>query len=119
MKIIKLFASILFFASITTFSSLANNVYPKVGNNETTKELRKEVANLVQNPRLKEHNILDGEVFIKFTINDQKEINLLKVEAENSYLKNFVKERLNYRQIEVEGLEVGTTYNLTISFFLQ
>ncbi len=119
MSLHKLIVPILFLASITSISSSANNPIPGVGKSETTKELRKQVANLVQNPRLKEHNILAAEVFIKFTIDDKKEILLLQVKAKNSYLKKFVKERLHNRQLNVKGLEVGTTYNLTISFNLQ
>jgi hypothetical protein len=82
----------------------------------TYKELRSDVTYFVQNPQLKQNNILHEDVMITFTVNDQNRIELTNVDAKSPYLKRFVKSKLDRQEVRTENTVKGRTYNIKVSF---
>lgn len=81
-----------------------------------TEKLRKEVARLVSDAELSENGINTADVWINFTLDENNKIIVLDVDTENSYLENFVKEKLEDKTIRINRLVQNTEYNIKISF---
>ena len=82
----------------------------------TYNELRSDINYFVQNPQLKQHNILQEDVMISFKVNEQNQIELINVDSKTPYLKNFVINRLERQQVRTENTVKGKTYNVKVSF---
>ena len=82
----------------------------------TYKELRSDVTYFVQNPKLKQNNILQEDVMISFTVNDKNRIEVTNVDAQSPYLKRFVKSKLDRQEVRTENTVKGRTYNIKVSF---
>ncbi|MFT4761151.1 MAG: hypothetical protein ACI9XO_001451 [Paraglaciecola sp.] len=82
----------------------------------TYKELRSDVTYFVQNPKLKQNNILQEDVMISFIVNKQNRIELTNIDAKSSYLKRFVKSKLDRQEVRTENIVQGRTYNIKVSF---
>ena len=129
MKNIRSFA-IAFAVALVSFTTVnANNIEVYKGNGDSEDaieaaralytELRGELVNFIQNPDLKGNDIHEGEVFIQFKVNDNKEIEVLKTLSNNTYLAEFVKENLESQVIETDRIEQGENYSLKIKFELR
>ncbi len=79
-------------------------------------ELRKEVAKLIKTPELSKKGIAETHAFINFMVNEDNEIVILNVVSDNDYIKEFVRESLNRKKVEADGLETFTEYNIKIAF---
>ncbi|MCO6477106.1 MAG: hypothetical protein J5I94_10825 [Phaeodactylibacter sp.] len=79
-------------------------------------ELRKEVAKLIKAPELSKKGIAETHAFINFMVNEDNEIVVLNVVSDNDYIKEYVKESLNRKKVEADGLETFTEYNIRIAF---
>lgn len=108
----KLFLSFALFAAFST-AVFANTGAPSAAD---TKEVRKEVVRLIQTPELAKNGIKSADVFIKFTVEDDGTINVLKVKTDNEYLKNFITEQLDEQQLDVKSATATTDYNIKIAF---
>lgn len=82
----------------------------------TYNELRSDINYFVQNPQLKQHNILQEDVMISFKVNEQNQIELINVDSKTPYLKNFVINRLERQAVRTENTIKGKTYNVKVSF---
>ena len=112
MKTIRLFVVLSFALFISSTLSAYPNDNP-LGPNE---DLRKEVVKLIQNPELSKNGIQKAEVVISFTVKENGKIELLKVSANNEYIEDFVKERLEDQKVTVDGVAPKANYNLKVSF---
>ncbi|MEW7280325.1 hypothetical protein ABW636_17170 [Aquimarina sp. 2201CG1-2-11] len=70
-------------------------------------ELRDHIAVLLKNPEIK-FETEELKANIEFTLNKQGEIVVLSVNAEDEYIKQYVKSRLNYQRVETGVSAVGT-----------
>lgn len=94
-----------------TAVTFANN--PAYG---PTDKLRKEVARLVADVELSKNGISNADVWINFTFDENNKIVVLDVDTENTYLKTFIKEKLNDQKVKVNSLVQNQEYNIKISF---
>ena len=62
-------------------------------------ELRDHIAVLLKNPEIK-FETEELKANIEFTLNKQGEIVVLSVNAEDEYLEQYVKSRLNYQRVD-------------------
>ncbi len=117
MKTLKsgLFFLLVLAASLFTVPSYANNIVEV----SPSKEVRQQLATLIQNPNLAEHGLSEAELFLKFTINEAGEIQLLSINTESEYLVEFAKEKLHHQKIDYVDVPPNTVYNLRIKFELQ
>jgi hypothetical protein len=80
-------------------------------------ELRTFVVTLVQDPT---NDIFNGqdkiEANIYFTINSLGEIVILTVDAVNEDLKDFVKQRMNYKKTSIDGININEQYIIKVNF---
>ncbi len=69
------------------------------------------------------HKMLDKNSFnveddiiaeVRFTINKESEIVVLSVDTENAVLEVFVKQRLNYKHVELENVKEGKLYTIPV-----
>lgn len=81
-------------------------------------ELRTELMKMIQNPNLKENGISDAEIQLRFIISAKGEIQLLEISAENEYLVEFVRKKLDKQKINIENIRKDKVYHLTVRFEL-
>jgi len=79
-------------------------------------KLRKEVAKLIEAPKMQELGITTTHAFVNFSINEANEIVVLNVVAETEQIEQYVRKELNERKIRSVELEAGIEYNLRVTF---
>jgi len=122
MKILKFFAILL---TITSFSFLqANPVLNPNDNSRSiitnedpdpvvlTEEIRQEIINLMDYHEIDHHEDLLARVV--FTINKKNEIVVLYVITENKHAEYYIKNKLNYKKINVNVTQDGLIYHLPL-----
>ncbi|HSR60792.1 MAG TPA: hypothetical protein VLL47_08545 [Robiginitalea sp.] len=70
---------------------------------------------------LKDNNIVlneQGELdaWVRFTVNEEREMVVLTVRTENDAVERFVKAKLNYQSVGDTNLQPGETYDIPIRF---
>ncbi len=91
-----------------TSVTVAENVPSDNEKGPTSEQIR----SLLANPNL--DISADESAYVTFTVNKQHEIVVLSVETSNKQIETFVKNRLNYKEINSE-LIVGRTYEVPVS----
>ena len=56
------------------------------------------------------------QAVITFTVNENKEIVVLKVVCESEYITEYIQQSLNKQKVDADGLEAFTEYNLRVAF---
>ncbi|MCB0553076.1 MAG: hypothetical protein KDD02_05945 [Phaeodactylibacter sp.] len=79
-------------------------------------ELRKAVAKMIQAPELSKFGITETQAFVHFTLNEDNEIIVLEVVADNEYIREYITESLDHRKVNAPGVEAFTEYNIKVSF---
>ncbi len=116
MRTIKLVA----FALIFSLSAIANNSPNEIKkSSKAYQELRTEISSMIQNPNLKENGISNENVLVRFKLNEEKEIEIIKIETDSDYLKRFVNKRLENKDLTVNDLSPNQTYEVTLVFELR
>lgn len=104
---ITLIAAMLF-SSVSLF---ANDSRP---NNEPSKTLSEQIGEL-----LKDNNFTDDAcgktAEVEFTLNSEKEIVVLSVDAADDKLDSFIKSRLNYQEVALDSFSEGKKYTVKVS----
>lgn len=103
------FAIAALFCLLSVSSIKANDFGP-------TDALRKEVARLVQAPELTKYGIEGSKAIINFTLNQDNEMVVLNVIADNTYIEDFIHQRLNNVKVKTKGLDQFMSYNISILF---
>lgn len=110
-------------AFVFTFFSAAvfANNEPTVAKKDSKvyQQVRTEVSSFLQNPELKENGIKDEDVKVRFKLNAEKEIEILNVQTESDYLKNFVQRNMNHQNVKVDGIKSNEIYEVTFAFILR
>ena len=83
---------------------------------DNSKNLRKEIAKMIEAPDLSSFDLSETYVFINFTVNDNNEIVVQNIKADNEEIRLFVYNNLNKRKVNAEGLSTDTNYNLKVAF---
>jgi len=81
--------------------------------------LRTEVSHFVQNPKLKENNISEADVFVSFKVTDENKIELTRIESESPYLRQFVRSQIEKKELSTDNLAKNQPYNIRFSFILK
>ncbi len=103
---------------LVSTSLLSTNSHAKSIVDTSAIELRNELIKMIQNPNLKQHGIAEAEIQLRFTISQKGEIELLTVNAENEYLVEFVRKKLDKQKINIENIRKDKVYHLTVRFEL-
>ncbi|MGB5665677.1 MAG: hypothetical protein WBM53_02425 [Maribacter sp.] len=81
--------------------------------NDPTKKLSTQIGELLEDNYLTEDQVsLTAQV--KFTLNEKDEIVVLSVDTEDERLESFVKSRLNYKKVDVDGSKEGKMFTVPI-----
>jgi hypothetical protein len=74
-------------------------------------KLRNQIKELLESPNIEfESDIIQAR--INFTLNKKEEIVILSIDTENAVLDAYIKRKLNYRQVPLNGLTVGKEFQL-------
>jgi len=92
-----------------TGSILANDVK----DNDPTKSLSAQISEILDNNDFTD-DVVDQSAQVRFTLNNQGEIVVMSVDTDNSKLESFVKARLNYKKVEVDNLEEGKLFTVSV-----
>jgi len=107
---------------LTVFSAavFANNE-PTVAKKDSKiyQQVRTEVSGFIQNPELKKNGIKEEEVKVRFKLNAEKKIEILNVQSESDYLKNFVEKNMNHQNVKVDGIKSNEIYEVIFAFILR
>ncbi|WP_289063192.1 hypothetical protein [uncultured Zobellia sp.] len=90
------------------------NVFANEGENKkSTKNLTVQIYELLTDNSLTIKEV-DETAFVRFTLNQNQEIVVLSVNADNEVVEAFVKEKLNYKKVSIQTYKEGRTYTLPV-----
>jgi hypothetical protein len=93
--------------SISSVVSVAASTEPATKEAKTI--LRTEIVSLLGNHQFDlEDTILEARVSVM--LNNQNQLIVVSVNSKSETVSNFVKSKLNYKTIDVKGIEKGTIY---------
>ena len=81
-----------------------------------SQQLRSKVMKMIRHANLTDVPRHQRDISIEFIITKDDQIVLTSVDGYNEYLTRFVKERLNYKPIDVKGVQKMITYSLDVQF---
>jgi uncharacterized protein YdeI (BOF family) len=97
--------------SIASVLPTSANTNTEPTSNEAKTVLRAEIVNLLGNHKYDLKNkTLEAQVSIM--LNNQNELVVVAVNSNNERVAGYVKARLNYKKIDVKGIQKGTVYRL-------
>lgn len=111
MKLLKLSVLTTLCALVLSAQAFAHET-PKSVN----EDLKEKIVNLVDRPDL---SSLEGSTFhteIEFIITRQNQVLVLAVYTDNTFLDEYIKEKLNYRNVGLKGVQRLTPYRINMSF---
>ncbi|HLV62571.1 hypothetical protein [Galbibacter sp.] len=81
--------------------------------NPSAKEISKELSSILGTPNFTlTEKVLVASV--RFKVNVESEIVVLTVKSENELVESYIKGRMNYRKVDVPGLEIGKEYTVDV-----
>ncbi len=111
MKNLKLVLAAFCISFLSMSSISANETTPKDNN----RVLRAKIVNLLGDEipvvLKKEKNL---EVNISFMLNAKNEIVIVSVDAENTVIDSYIKNKLNYKVVQVKGIKKGEIYRVPL-----
>lgn len=78
------------------------------------KKLSAQIGGLLENNYYLTTEDVNLTAQVRFTLNNEGEIVVLSVDTDNERLKSFVKGRLNYKKVNVVGVEEGKMFTIPI-----
>lgn len=112
--IMKNFKSIIAIFAITlasVFSSHANEIKPPLKN---TENLRSEIISILGNKApFSIDQTIKAEVV--FTVTDANELVVISVNSDSIEFNSYVKNKLNYKKIQIKGLKTRSFYTLPVT----
>lgn len=109
MKNLKTIIAMLSISLLSTFSVAAFDGEPKT----TNEKIREKMVNLIGN-KIQMEITEDQLVEISFMFNKNNEVVILSINDDNSKLDKLVKNKLNYKTIDVKGIKKGEIYRLPL-----
>lgn len=113
MRNLKSIIAILAISLATTFSTTATEKEPSKKSKEVTKNLRTEIVSMLGTTvelNLKASSIAE----ISFMVNNDNEVVVVSVDSKVSDFKSIVKNKLNYKKIDVKGAKKGEIYRVPV-----
>jgi hypothetical protein len=80
--------------------------------------LKKEIVNHIDYPTFAKNNLIEGEVWIKVSVNENSEMKVVDLSATHPKLGEYVKKELASLSIENSGCKEGQVYFLKVKFDL-
>jgi hypothetical protein len=109
MRNLKSIITIIAISLATTFSTAAT----EKESSKITKKLRTELVSMLGD-KIKMDIKKDTTAEISFMINNKNEVIVLSVDSENKEFSSFAKSKLNYKKINVKGIQKGEIYKLPV-----
>ena len=111
MKALKISLLCLFLALLSLPAAVANGI----GDNPND-QLKKKVVKMIQKVDLSGLETPEAEAFVAFVLNDKNEIVVMSVDTESEFADQLIKSKLNYHEIDIEGVRKNTTYTIKMKF---
>lgn len=110
MKNLKTIIAIFAISLATTFSTTATEKSPS----EITKQMRTEVVSKLGDNLNIEFDKSTTSAEVSFMINDKNEIVVVNVKSKVNEFNSYVKNKLNYKKINVKGIKKGKIYIIPV-----
>ncbi|PKA97069.1 hypothetical protein B0O79_0717 [Flavobacteriaceae bacterium MAR_2009_75] len=94
---------------LSTGSVLANDLKPK----KSGKSLSSQISEMLSENSFT-INETDLRAQVRFTLNNEQEIVVLSIDADDEILEDFVKAKLNYKKVELEDYQEGKLYTVGV-----
>jgi len=114
MKAIRLLA-LTFVLTIFTVASVDAKNKP----DSPDRQLRDKITKLISKPDLKLVPIHERDVVLEFIITRENKIVVVNVDTYNQILDKYIKQKLNYRHVAVEGVKKMIIYRMELSFVVK
>ncbi|HLF64426.1 MAG TPA: hypothetical protein VI603_11765 [Saprospiraceae bacterium] len=104
------------FALLCTLISVAQGLAHE-NPRSVNEDLKDRIVQLIDHPDLSK--LEDGPKYhaeIEFIVTRQNQVLVLAVYTNNTYLEEYLKEKLNYRSINLKGVQRMTPYRITVNF---
>jgi len=109
MKNLKLIALVIALGiSTLSFANNTNTADPK-------SELREQIVEIL-GKAVTNTDLINGKVEVIFTLNNKSEIVIISVNGGSKSVDNFVKNKLNYKTVNVNALNVDKIYHMPLRF---
>ena len=108
MKTLKTIIAIVALSIATVLPTSANNEKDPSGKSE----LRTKIVNLLGQHTYKLNKQLTADVSLM--LNNKNELVIISVDSEDQNINNYVKLKLNYKKINIEGITKGTIYTIPL-----
>ena len=108
MKTLKTIIAIVALSIATVLPTSANNEKDPSGKSE----LRTKIVNLLGQHTYKLNKQLTADVSLM--LNNKNELVIISVDSEDQNVTNYVKLKLNYKKINIEGIAKGTIYTIPL-----
>lgn len=115
MKAVKFFLLLALFTSAAFVHAYSGD--PK-SDEAVKEELKKEIISFLKKPNLVGNDVKPCKVNVHFVINSKKQVRVIDIYTSNEYLKNFIENRLDNKEIKTEDVELKKTYLIPIKFEL-
>jgi hypothetical protein len=113
MKNLKLFVfAVAFFTLNVVSAANLNPINP-------TDELRVEINDLIGSSYMDEMSENEYSAEVVFTVNSKSELIVLSVNSDNSHLKTFLKNKLNYKKVDHKPGKPGEIFLLPVKMIKQ
>jgi len=81
-------------------------------------DFKQEITNHLEYPKEAKNNQVEGEVWIKVTVDENATVHILDLSATNPELGLYVKKSIDQRSIKKTSIQAGETYFMKIKFDL-
>ena len=109
MKNLKTIITVIVLSLSTAFSTTATEKEPS----KINKELRTEIASLLGD-KIPIEIKKESSAEISFIVNKNNELVIISVDSKISEMNSFVKNKLNYKKLNVKGIKKGEIYRMPI-----
>jgi len=109
MKNLKIFIAVFAISTLSIFSTFSSETEPKT----TNQKIREKIVNLLGD-KIQLELKKDKEIEISFLINNKNEVVVMSVESSETSIESFVKDKLNYKKLEIKGMKKGEIYRVPL-----
>lgn len=114
MRNLKSIITIIAISLATTFSVSAADIEPS----KITKNLRTEIVSMLGDKIPTEFKSTSSAE-ISFMVNNENEVVVITVDSKLNEFSSFVKNKLNYKKINVKGIKIGEIYKVPVKIKVQ
>lgn len=104
-KVILLFAVTLSFVAFVNASTLPNDV-------------KQEILNRIEYPSFAQENMIEGEVWMKVSLKDNDQVQIIEISSTNPELKKYVQKELSKMTLKNTSIDAQDTYLMKVKFEL-